>query len=488
MTDNTEKPLTLSREDLYELAWSKPINQLAKDFGISDVALAKRCRRLRIPLPGRGYWARLVAGQTPYRPKLPKREPQWYDKSALTVAPSAGAYAAAILSSEETLKSADPESVPARIASLVISPTTSMLEALPAVKRTALWEKHPQRAELKFERGERTGVVFDLEVTPPALDRALLLADTLLRASSALGWLFDVPELPPEKQGTPGLKTEANSAQGDSKEAPKRDCGRLLVEGEAVALRIEERFREEPVEPTAAQLAREKREYGYHAPRKVSVATGALRVVRLDTYRKYGAPDRRSWYDRPGRRVEEQMPEILLGIHELALSIKERREKDERAARQRAELARRHQEEEAIRDANQKLITQLEADTGAWYRARYLRRYIRAARRTLGADSLPADFRGQAIDYLDWAERYVDQLDPLQMSLRSGEFEERATYHFQNDLDRMKKTFGRLLGADWSKAFKLGNDYSPKPKSDGSWPYREKSVFEVGPANGEGDD
>lgn len=52
MIDDDEKPLTLTREDLYELAWSKPISELAKDFGISDVGLAKRCKRLGIPTPG----------------------------------------------------------------------------------------------------------------------------------------------------------------------------------------------------------------------------------------------------------------------------------------------------------------------------------------------------------------------------------------------------------------------------------------------------
>jgi hypothetical protein len=38
--------LTLSREDLYELVWSKPITEFAKDFGLSDATLAKRCRKL----------------------------------------------------------------------------------------------------------------------------------------------------------------------------------------------------------------------------------------------------------------------------------------------------------------------------------------------------------------------------------------------------------------------------------------------------------
>ena len=86
--DDDDAPLTLTREDLYELAWSKPLRELAKDFGISDVALAKRCRRLGIPVPGRGYWARIDAGQNPYRPKLPSREPQHGDRSALVAGPS----------------------------------------------------------------------------------------------------------------------------------------------------------------------------------------------------------------------------------------------------------------------------------------------------------------------------------------------------------------------------------------------------------------
>lgn len=60
-----EPDLILSREDLYELVWSKPMAELAKDFGMSDVALAKRCRKIGVPVPGRGYWTRIAAGQEP---------------------------------------------------------------------------------------------------------------------------------------------------------------------------------------------------------------------------------------------------------------------------------------------------------------------------------------------------------------------------------------------------------------------------------------
>jgi hypothetical protein len=32
-----QSPLTLTRQTLYDLVWSKPMSDLAKDFGISDV-------------------------------------------------------------------------------------------------------------------------------------------------------------------------------------------------------------------------------------------------------------------------------------------------------------------------------------------------------------------------------------------------------------------------------------------------------------------
>ena len=48
---------------LYKLVWSKPVSSLAKQFGISDVGLAKACKRARIPLPMRGYWVKVAVGQ-----------------------------------------------------------------------------------------------------------------------------------------------------------------------------------------------------------------------------------------------------------------------------------------------------------------------------------------------------------------------------------------------------------------------------------------
>ncbi|MCO6435464.1 MAG: hypothetical protein J5J06_00060, partial [Phycisphaerae bacterium] len=62
----------VDREKLYEQVWTIPGSRLAPLYGISDVALAKACKRHKIPRPPRGYWAKLAAGQKPPRKPLPK--------------------------------------------------------------------------------------------------------------------------------------------------------------------------------------------------------------------------------------------------------------------------------------------------------------------------------------------------------------------------------------------------------------------------------
>jgi hypothetical protein len=63
----------VSRLELYKQVWETPVTQLAKTYGISDVGLAKICKKYRIPRPPRGYWAKKAAGQQMTKVPLPKR-------------------------------------------------------------------------------------------------------------------------------------------------------------------------------------------------------------------------------------------------------------------------------------------------------------------------------------------------------------------------------------------------------------------------------
>lgn len=53
----------IARSELYDLVWLRPISQIAPELGISGPGLAKLCERNGIPVPERGYWAKLQNGK-----------------------------------------------------------------------------------------------------------------------------------------------------------------------------------------------------------------------------------------------------------------------------------------------------------------------------------------------------------------------------------------------------------------------------------------
>ena len=69
-----------TRKELYDLVWSQPMKTVAVGVGISDVALAKQCRKADVPVPNRGYWARKQAGKPTIQIALPPRFPGASDR------------------------------------------------------------------------------------------------------------------------------------------------------------------------------------------------------------------------------------------------------------------------------------------------------------------------------------------------------------------------------------------------------------------------
>lgn len=71
-TSSNEERKQAKREKLYNKVWEKPVTQVATEYGISDNALRKRCIRLNVPLPEKGYWAKVKAGKPVSKPELPE--------------------------------------------------------------------------------------------------------------------------------------------------------------------------------------------------------------------------------------------------------------------------------------------------------------------------------------------------------------------------------------------------------------------------------
>lgn len=396
---STKEPLTITRQDLYELVWSKPLVELAKDFGLSDVALAKRCRKLGIPVPGRGYWARVAAGQTPRQPPLKKREDQVRDYSALYFnAPQEPTDV------QNSQPKGTAEDVALRERIIVLQPALGADHnpLSPAVKRAAVNLKRPWAREITWVRGEKSGPLTRIDVSNLVADRALRLADQLLISANMVDWPFQTPPEPAESE------TRYRRPYDPLPDTPVYGC--LLVKGEALTFRIDERRRQVEHVLTEDEKDSKRRGQLYFSPRWDLIPTGELRLHLLHPNSNLAM---QTWKDSAKRPLEEQINTVLLGFLEESLRIKETREERRRTEieQRRRETLQRQQSER--RSANAKLIHELEAQAGAWLRARLLRSYLRSLKRALGERKVEASLDKEPIDFLAWAARYVDQLDPL---------------------------------------------------------------------------
>jgi len=52
----------ITKEELQKIVWEMPSTQIAAMYGVSDKAVEKRCKKLGIEKPPRGYWAKKRSG------------------------------------------------------------------------------------------------------------------------------------------------------------------------------------------------------------------------------------------------------------------------------------------------------------------------------------------------------------------------------------------------------------------------------------------
>jgi len=193
-----------TRSKLYDLVWAGPITALAKTLQVSDVWLAKTCRLSNIPLPPRGYWAKLYAGQVVSKTPLPLRAPGESDRvtvgrgrypdyrgveSKTTTAPEPPAY-------EET-----EEQITARIEKMVPKawrPARSLDTPFPAIARLLTEDQARRALSDRFPRPTLDVPRFESRVE----QRRLLLISNLF------GLLFQM-DAQPSIRGNDARETSA---------------------------------------------------------------------------------------------------------------------------------------------------------------------------------------------------------------------------------------------------------------------------------------
>lgn len=169
----TKKSIKITRKRLYEQVWSKPMTKLSQRYGLSDVGLAKICRKNNIPRPPRGYWARVQSGQKITKTPLPGGD----DNRLIEI----GAYAFAI---KRTGPITRRVSLP-RLKKDIVVPE-QLTEPNPLVEESA--------RRLESRRPDATGIVIppkrgclNIRVSRAMLPKALRVIDTVIKTLLGMG-------------------------------------------------------------------------------------------------------------------------------------------------------------------------------------------------------------------------------------------------------------------------------------------------------------
>lgn len=445
-------PYAFTRESLYALVWTHPPRKLAMHFGMSDVAIAKRCRALLIPIPPRGYWARVQAGQRPPKPKLKALKPELLDASRLRFG----------IPSPERQAELDPNAAPPPVERTPIDDRLDALGLQPDAPedwgRNADDSNPPPRWPEKLRGPARLPLLSTQ--TRQSETRGRRLLTHLIETAQKLGWKFKEREPDP----TPSYETRHESTETKQKRA-----AHFLVEDEIIILEVKEANRRSDHVATEKELAKYKRD-GWPRPERWDFNPSNAFTIEIG--RGLSSWTFTTLKDSPRRPLERRIRDLLNGMYQAAQKIKlDRAEKEERERQERLAAERRERVRET-REAHRELVSRLERDAGAWQRAQRLRRYLRAARRRIPpGQRLEAELQGERIDLLEFGERFANHLDPLHPAPREWQFMAGPTqgYSYSREDDDMKALrirVTRTLGYDWEKASKLSAREPTPPEPD----------------------
>lgn len=361
---------TWNREELYAAIWEQPASKVAAKYSISDVMLGKVCRKLSIPVPGRGYWAKKAAGQRLTKPPL----------SVLKEVP----FVQRFKLPDENATKAQPQSPapdPTDSEYLQIKEVeTNGVELAPSSRR------HPMvSATEKAFRGREADMrgristnwipdALNVTVSKGGLDRALRILNDLIRAVESLGFPVEI-----EKESRDSI---------------------TKIFGHNIRFEIVEAYRQ-------IRIPESERTDSIWSPKVRYEPAGILE------FRGGGGWSGFSMRDGKTRRLEEQIMEIVGKLMRAARAEVIRAEE-----RRREEIRRQQRESEREKLAKEiaeeeKRVANLDAWVTQWIRAKQYGEFIEALRAVWEADRHDLSPDSEKGKRIIWMKQQADRLDPF---------------------------------------------------------------------------
>lgn len=369
--------ITLTREELYNLIWSEPMSKLAKILGISDVGLAKICRRLNIPRPEQGHWLRIRNGW----PVKVKTLPPMHDPSLLRVE---------IEKREKKDKIQDPQLeqdpliLHERLQENRIHVPQTLSSPHILIKATSEYarKKQPDKYGRFDLRGKES---LDMVVSPAALPRALRIMNTVIKALEMRGMKLFVSSVA-------GFKT------------------RVFIGGEELSIGIYEPSKQIDHVLTPSEK-KDIEKYGREPSwfqKYDYIPTGKLSLIR-----KTGWDSVPIVKDTEKKRIEECLNEFIVGLIKAAeLKKADRLERERRNAAE-EEARRRREEIEKQRKEEEERFRTLERQVEAWTKCQQIRTFVEAVKTSAVKEKGSIEPGSDLDRWIEWAMKQADRLNPL---------------------------------------------------------------------------
>jgi hypothetical protein len=368
-------PTTLYRTELYAAVWSTPVNQLATQYGLKDGALRRICRMLEVPTPYSGYWSKLWNGQNPAKTLLsvlPAGRSDRYDVEPRDTV------------SYNPAPPGDPAS-PSKPSRRLAVPRR-LTAPHPVVQATRDAFAQPWQDRYGRPRPRRDGVV-DIVVYKPMVERALRIADAVVKEADRRGW-----------EVVPRGRYEA--------------VVHLKVEGELVGFRIIEKAKRIKHVPKSGTARAWDREFDYEP-------CGTLTLTITNDFLRIG---RVAWSDTARARVEDWLDDFMEAVARAGEHLKKERLRHEEAAQRWKIEEERRREDERQRQLEEGRRKRLEEEALLWTKSQHIYRFIAEVERVATlSDAAPSDAavesREVLSEWIGWARRHAERIDPLASGL-----------------------------------------------------------------------
>ena len=381
MSTSTASPVSIERTALYELVWQEPMTKIAPRFGLSDVGLAKACKRNNIPRPPAGYWAKKAVGKAPRRTPLPSMKDA--EAKPITFLADEKPKPLVLESQSERVKD---EQLKALIAfeergenKITVVENPSKLHEF--VQGTKKWLAECDKPyEIRSLTPRYEGPTLSIDVSKSQRQRALVIFHSLIKAI--------------EKRGHQIIFEKARKQY-------EQDRIYFVLLGEKCWLRIREKTKmiRIPESERASSWNRVRHEH-----------SGLLEV---QLWRKESGTEETKWIDGKKHRIEDHLNAIVI---EMLVCVEEDREwrriQQERAEQARANEMQRWQQQ-VERQKQEEKVNQLYQKIDKWERAASIRAFVADVRATNEERGGPIEGGSELDLYLTWAINHADAIDPL---------------------------------------------------------------------------